>query len=266
MLEIELVWRDTDAMAFARRLAVPTAMALLASWGLTLGCDSQEPTAPEPAGDAGVGGEAAGGSDAGPTPGACEPGQLALPDGGCQPAGIPADGCGEGFVASIDGGCEAILPATPCGPGQLAIPGETTCHDVAPCGTGPWGTVPTDGSTEHVDAAYPGPTSDGSAAQPWTSIQQAVDAAAPGAIVAIATGTYVETVWVEGKAVRLWGKCPAEVELRLDGLGVIGVTLGRESDVDDSLLGFIAHGVPFGFGSCVLSLNPLDTALHVVTV
>ena len=31
----------------------------------------------------------------------------------------------------------------------MAIPGEPSCHEVAPCGTGTWGDIPVAGDTEH---------------------------------------------------------------------------------------------------------------------
>ncbi|HZU84896.1 MAG TPA: hypothetical protein VE987_18320, partial [Polyangiaceae bacterium] len=62
----------------------------------------------------------------------CNPGELALDDGGCQPAGIPPGMCAMGFMPDGNGGCLAILPP-PCQKGQMAVPGDTSCHDVAPC-------------------------------------------------------------------------------------------------------------------------------------
>lgn len=84
---------------------------------------------------------------------------------------------------------------------------------MAPCGEGLWGDIPIDATTEHVDGSYAGGDSDGSEAKPWTTIQQAINLAVEGAIVAIAPGTYVEHVFIAGKPVRLWGKCPAEVTI-----------------------------------------------------
>src|SRR6185436_10488706 len=109
-------------------------------------------------------------------------------------------------------GCAADLPAT-CPPGSLAVPGDAACREIAPCGTGTWGDIPVEASTEHVDASYVGGASDGTSAKPWTTIQEAVDAAAPGAIVAVAAGSYAEDVRIDGKALRLWGVCPGEVEV-----------------------------------------------------
>jgi hypothetical protein len=143
----------------------------------------------------------------------CPAGTLGLPDGSCQEAGVPPDLCGDGFEPDGRQGCEPILPADPCPPGQLALLGETTCHPVMECGAGAWGDIPVEPSTVYVDRSYAGGNSDGSAARPYTTVTEAVAAAAPGAIVAIAAGSYVENVRLDAKPARLYGKCPAEVEL-----------------------------------------------------
>ncbi|CAN92891.1 putative cell surface protein [Sorangium cellulosum So ce56] len=144
----------------------------------------------------------------------CPPGQLALEDGRCQPAGVPPEACGEGFVADGRGGCSAILPEDECPEGQMAIPGETSCRNVASCGEGPWGDIPVEANTQFVDQSYAGDDSDGTKDKPWTTIQRAISKADSGAIVAVAEGTYEEDVLISGKAVRLWGRCPGLVEIR----------------------------------------------------
>jgi hypothetical protein len=144
-------------------------------------------------------------------PTGCQAGELELADG-CKPAGISA--CAEGFVSDDLGGCLAVLPDTVCGEGTMAVPGETTCREVAPCAEGTWGDIPAAGDTQHVDGAYAGGDSDGSAARPWQTIGQGVTAAAPGAIVALAAGSYAEDVAIKGKPIVLWGRCPALVEIR----------------------------------------------------
>jgi len=168
-------------------------------------------------------------SDAGGSPEggaeACAAGQVALDAGGCRPAGVPSDGCGPGFVHDGDVGCNPVLPTAACPDGLLALPGETTCHEVAPCGASRWGEAPIDATTEHVDAAYAGGASDGTEAKPWTTIQQGIDAAAPGAVVVVAAGTYLEDVVVEGKPVRLWGRCPGQVEIVGTALAALRVGL-----------------------------------------
>src|SRR5262249_31135691 len=113
--------------------------------------------------------------------------------------------------------------------GTMAVPGEVECHDVAPCGEGRWGAIPVDATTQYVDAAYQGGASDGSESKPWTTIQAAVDAAAPGAIVAIAAGSYAERVLVEGSPVRVWGKCPSMVEIAGPYPGTVDVRVGASA-------------------------------------
>ncbi|XXY54871.1 right-handed parallel beta-helix repeat-containing protein [Sorangium sp. So ce269] len=161
---------------------------------------------PEPPGlDGGAG------TGAGPTfpcpPGAVETGA------GCEPAGVPPGRCGSGFAPDGAQGCVPILPEEAGPPGQMAIPGEAAWRDVAPCGTGPWGGAPIDETTEFVDAAYAGTDSDGTEARPWTTIQDAIDSAGEGALIAIAEGSYVEELLISGQPVRLWGRCPSRVEI-----------------------------------------------------
>jgi len=139
----------------------------------------------------------------------CPPGEVEL-EGGCRPAG--PSGCADGFAPHADG-CTPILPASPCPAGTMAVMGETECREVAPCAPGAWGGVLTTNEAQFVDAQYAGSASDGSAARPWTSVQQAVDAALPGAVVALAAGAYHENVRVSGKPVKIWGRCPDLVSI-----------------------------------------------------
>src|SRR6185503_19980028 len=48
----------------------------------------------------------------------------------------------------------------------------------------------------------------GTIQKPWRFIQHGINQAAPGAIVAVAQGTYVEDLVIQGKSVKLWGRCP----------------------------------------------------------
>jgi hypothetical protein len=173
---------------------------------------------------------------------ACKAGELAGDDGVCLPAGVPPDRCAAGFEPA-EGGCNAVLPATKCPPGQIAVPGETVCREVAPCGAGSWGDIPVEPSTVYVDAAFGG-AGNGSAAQPFTQIGDAIAAAGPGAIVAIAEGTYVENLVVAGKAVRLWGRCPALVEIR--GAGGVGAVLIREGAAGTEVRDLAVSGPTIG--------------------
>jgi len=192
---------------------------LASTWLLCLlACDGEVTAEPHGSGadPAGVGGSATG-----PT---CAPGELQLADGSCTVAGIAPPSCGEGFVADDDGGCVAVLPRDPCAPGTLAVPGDTSCKPVAPCGEGTWGDIPTDEATEYVDGSYRGSDSDGTQSAPWPTIQQAIDAAAPGAVVAVAAGDYQEDVLLLTKPVQLWGVCPALAGIH--GSGEVTLEIG----------------------------------------
>src|SRR5262245_22622469 len=135
----------------------------------------------------------------------------------CLRPGVPPDACAPGFEPDGASGCRAILPAEPCPRGTMATPGATACTEVAQCTGGKWGAIPVEPSTEYVDGTYAGTDSDGTEAKPWRTIQDAVDAAAPSAIVAVAEGHYPGDVLMVGKPVRLWGKCPALVEISGNG-------------------------------------------------
>jgi hypothetical protein len=143
----------------------------------------------------------------------CPPGETPLKDGSCQAAGVPPELCGDGFEADGEGGCRPILPEEPCPDGRMAVPGETECHEVMPCGTGTWGDIPIEPGTHFVDKSYPGVDSDGTQEKPWTTIQQGIQAAAAGAIVAVAAGTYAESISILIESKRLRGRCPSMVSI-----------------------------------------------------
>ncbi|KYF76712.1 hypothetical protein BE11_44050 [Sorangium cellulosum] len=143
----------------------------------------------------------------------CAPGEVPLPGGSCQRAGVPPVACGQGFEPDGRRGCDPILPEGMCPPGQMAIPGESECREVAPCGDGDYGAIPVEATTQFVNGAYTGTDSDGTRARPWKRIQQGIDNARAGAIVAVAAGSYAEDVRIRSRRVRLWGRCPALVEV-----------------------------------------------------
>lgn len=145
-------------------------------------------------------------------PSPCTAGDANTVVAGCE-AGIEPEQCADGFVSDGAMGCEAVLPADACPEGQLALPGETTCHPIAPCGDGAFGDIPVEAGNQYVDANYAGGDSDGTEPRPWLTIAEALAAAAPGTIVAIAAGSYSEDLRVADKAVRLWGVCPERVEI-----------------------------------------------------
>lgn len=174
---------------------------------------------------------------------ACPPGEVES-ESGCQVAGIPAEACGAGFVADGDGGCEAVLPAA-CPAGEMAVPGESGCHAVKACPAGLFGDIPVEASTQFVSASYAGGDSDGSKERPWLEIGPAIAAAAPGAIVAVAAGTYTEGIVIAGKAVRLWGTCPGAVVIfPADGADAVQIAgaAAKGSEVRDLALRSAADG------------------------
>jgi len=116
-------------------------------------------------------------------------------------------------------------PATDpdCDSGYLDDEGE--CVPAA-CGTGTWGDLEVDESTVYVDITAT-EDGDGSEAAPFTSIQAGLDAAADvdGAMVAVAAGTYPETLELDRShdAVHLAGRCRELV--------IIDAGVGDESTV-----------------------------------
>src|SRR4051812_16068368 len=105
------------------------------------GCDAGQ----EPAGDAPM-----------LAPVACAAGERLL-DNACFRPGVPVDGCAPGFMHDGVDSCEPILPGSDCAEGEMAVPGETECREVAACGDGRFGSIPIDGSTQLVDASGTGP-------------------------------------------------------------------------------------------------------------
>jgi len=164
----------------------------------------------------------------------CAAGELAQSDGSCVPAGVPA--CATGFMADGDGGCVPVLPAQPCAPGALGLLGETSCRAIAPCGSGTFGDIPMGGTMLYVDASAGG-GGDGSMAQPFRTIQAAIDLATTGTTVAIAAGSYNEALVLSGKSLVLWGTCPSQVD-------VLGLAIGAGADGSEIReLGFRGAGV-----------------------
>jgi hypothetical protein len=216
-------------MRLLLRLTVVVAMTLL-------GC-SDGTTLPPPVTSTGNGGTGGGGAGGGGAGGGddrpCPVSQQLLDDGSCLPpgagAGIDPANCPAGFQA-VDGGCVPTMPGSDCAPGTMAIPGDTSCRPVAPCGAGPWGDIPTDGDTQFVNVSYGGNDSDGTSTRPWTSIQVALGAALPGATVAVAAGNYVGPINLTAP-VTLWGVCPANVTISSNAFTTATVNMLAPAEV-----------------------------------
>lgn len=179
----------------------------------------------------------------------------------CQPVGIPSNACAPGFDFDNEGGCSPILPVEPCAAGMMAVPGDASCREVAPCGSGTWGDIPVDVTTVYVDQSYSGSAgpSDGSVTRPFTAIQPAIDAAASGAIVAIAAGSYAEGLKVYNKPVTLWGVCPAKVEIvgPSDGYAAIDISSANGAEVHDLAVRGLSPGNVGVYGSVDVKLDRL---------
>jgi len=214
--------------------------------------------------------ECAPGFVADPARGTCEP---SLPEAPCSGAtfAVPGDAscipvgprsCPAGSRSDGKGSCEATLPSAPCPEGKTALPGETTCREVVGCGSGAFGDIPIEASTLHVDASYAGGGSDGSKGRPFVTIGAAVSVASGDPIIAIAAGTYAEDLEIT-RSVRLWGRCPALVEVRgvmakqvvrvgapatLRGMAIRGANVGiaiesNDVRVEETWLHDLAEGV-----------------------
>ncbi|MBW2525041.1 MAG: right-handed parallel beta-helix repeat-containing protein [Deltaproteobacteria bacterium] len=161
----------------------------------------------------------------------CPPGEVPLRGGGCEPAGVRPSGCAEGFEHDGTDRCVPVLPAADCDGGTMALPGDATCQPVAECGSAPWGDIPVGPDTVYVDASYAGGEGNGTAAQPFTTIEQALQVAPSGALVAIAAGTYDEAPVITGQPVSLWGRCPDLVTVRAPA-GPAATIMVRQSGVE----------------------------------
>ncbi|AUX43480.1 hypothetical protein SOCE26_049290 [Sorangium cellulosum] len=211
--------------------------------------------APAPGSEVGAGAGAGGSAPVFP----CPPGEAEV-GAGCEPAGVPPGRCGSGFAPDGAQGCAPILPEEPCPPGQMAVPGEAACREVAPCGAGRWGDAPIDEATQFVDAAYAGQDSDGTEARPWTSIQDAILRADEGALVAIAAGSYAEEVTIQGDPVRLWGRCPELVEI-VGPPGAMALTVDRGASATE-IRSLAVRGQDIGIGV----VNATDVVIERVWV
>ncbi len=133
-----------------------------------------------------------------------------------------------------------------CDSGLLDDDGE--CVPAA-CGSGTWGELELDESTVYVDSSA-AEGGDGSQAAPFTSIQAGLDAAgaAGGGMVAVAAGTYLETLELERSHadVHLAGRCKELVTI--DASAGQGETPGIEVDVKSKQVevsGVTLNGSPF---------------------
>ncbi|MCC7541245.1 MAG: right-handed parallel beta-helix repeat-containing protein [Deltaproteobacteria bacterium] len=103
-------------------------------------------------------------------------------------------------------------PAT-CSAGEAHFPGEPGCTVVGEaCGTGTWAAaIPSDRPAVFVDDdAAPG--GDGTRERPFRTIEEGVNASVAAGVIAIARGTYLESVRIPSGR-TLWGACAAQTTI-----------------------------------------------------
>ncbi|MCO4771799.1 MAG: right-handed parallel beta-helix repeat-containing protein [Deltaproteobacteria bacterium] len=111
-------------------------------------------------------------------------------------------------VAGLAVGCPTTGEPS-CPEGQALDPESGACHPEE-CGVGEWGAIPRGGATIHVKAGASG--GDGTEERPFGSVRAGVDAA-DGGLVAVAAGTYTESLrWSEG-AHQVVGRCASLVTI-----------------------------------------------------
>lgn len=191
--------------------------------------------------------------DGGTPPETCPAGSMPVVGAAdCQPVGWT--NCPSGFVPDPSGwGCIDVLPAAACTGATRESIGETACRPIGDCTT----PFPPPGATVFVD-----PTFAVLDATHYATITSAVAAAPAGSVVAVASGTYKESVVIP-RAMKIAGRCAAKVIV--DGGGTttspgIGVTA---PGVEVSGLTLTGHlfGASAGLGSdvvlrdCVLDGN-----------
>ena len=119
----------------------------------------------------------------------------------CAP--VAAKACAAGFEADPGGwGCRAVVAST-CTGATMEVLGQAACVAVGDCAA----TFPPPGATHIVDAAFTAGQID---ATHFKTIGAALGAAPAGALIAVQSGTYTETL-TPPRSARIVGRCPAQV-------------------------------------------------------
>lgn len=167
------------------------------------------------------------------TTASCKPGtRAALGSSDCVPVGTSA--CAPGFTAHTSGwGCVPVLPPATCKGATRDALGKTSCVPVGDCAAA----FPPASATIFVDASF----ADGQVdATHFKSLRAAVDAAPAKATIAVAPGTYAESLDLK-RAVTVVGRCAERVILdSAPGAPAIGTS----SDL--TLSGITVRGGTFG--------------------
>jgi hypothetical protein len=136
----------------------------------------------------------------------------------CVPVGTTQ--CPSGFAADPSGwGCADVLPAQPCTGATMEVLGQTSCQPVGDCSA----PFPPAAATLFVS-----PTVAPDATH-FQTIGAAIAAASSGAVIAVDSGTYTESLSVTGP-LSIVGRCAAMVTVQAPatdaaGLDVAGATV-----------------------------------------
>jgi hypothetical protein len=168
--------------------------------------------------------------------------------------------CADGFVAADDGwGCRPVVTEAHCTAATRESLGSEICAPVGDCTAA----FPPANATMFVDAA--GAVD----ATHKKTIAAAIAAATDGAVIAIAPGTYPESL-VVSKSVALVGKCAAQVNVTGVGTGAIGLDVANGATVTAS--GMTLHGHARGVSATeaasvslqsIVVENTASAAIHV---
>jgi hypothetical protein len=144
-----------------------------------------------------------------PSTAKCKAGTIPSFSNGCVAVGIPD--CAAAFVGA-DGLCHASM--TKCPSGTMALPQKGCVSVDGPdgCGAAPWGAIPDGPANVYVDPSYMGNDGDGSKQKPFTTVNAALAVVAPGGRVALAAGTYTESLAIQHD-VEIDGRCPSMVTI-----------------------------------------------------
>lgn len=199
------------------------------------------------------------------TLGACD-GTSAPSDGGPPPAvSLPELApCTSGLreVGGIDDASPVVCEPWPeagrptCTGATLAVPGEATCASVgSPCPSSEW---PSDLGVPVIYVRPGAAAGDGTEGAPFATIAEALAASADGSTIALARGTYAESVSID-RAVTLRGACASEVRIAPAATTDAAVIAGAAGVViRDVTISSPANGVEVAPGS---SLDAIGLAI-----
>ena len=152
-----------------------------------------------------------------------------------------------------------------CPPGFVANPAAVSGEldectpDLADCGTQTFDVGTAGGAVAYVDASFGG-TGSGTSSSPFAKIGDAIAAVAVGGTVAIAAGTYTESV-VVSKPVHLRGRCAALVKISAPAKGTTVLQFSGAA-IGATARGLWLSGGYFGVGASKVTAVEIER-IHV---